>query len=73
MMLAAIDISQRKAAEIQLRERNAELERFDRASIDRELQMIVLKRQVNEMARELGREPPYDLSFADTLPCRSEP
>ncbi len=73
MMLAAIDISQRKAAEIQLRERNAELERFDRASIDRELQMIVLKRQVNEMARELGREPPYDLSFTDTLPRRGEP
>jgi len=68
MMLAATDISQRKAAETRLRERNAELERFDRASIDRELQMIVLKRQVNEMARELGREPPYDLSFADTLP-----
>lgn len=59
------DITERKVAEIALRNRNEELERFDRAAIGRELQMIELKRQVNELARELGRAPPYDLGFAD--------
>lgn len=65
------DISPVKAAQDALRrqseelaQRNTELERFNRATVGRELDMIELKRQVNEMARELGREPPHDLSFA---------
>lgn len=66
------DISARKSAEAKLRQRNSELERFDRASIGRELQMIELKRQVNELARELGRAAPYDLTFAET-PRGNEP
>jgi PAS domain S-box-containing protein len=65
------DISTRKSAEAELKKRNAELERFDRASIGRELQMIELKRQANQMARELGRTPPHDLSFTDA-PTRVE-
>lgn len=72
-MLAAVDISTRKAAEEEVRHRNDELERFNRASIDRELQMILLKRQVNALAAELGRAPPYDLSFADAEPRRGAP
>lgn len=65
------DISRRKADEAvhrcdeeELRRRNEELERFDRAAVGRELQMIELKRQVNRLSRELGRAPPYALSFA---------
>lgn len=64
------DISQTKAVEEELRrktaelaERNAELERFNRATVGRELDMVELKKQVNALARELGREPPYRLDF----------
>lgn len=66
------DISHTKAAEEDLRrkttelaERNAELERFNRATVGRELDMIALKRQVNDLARELGRPAPYHVPFAD--------
>ncbi|MEW5770079.1 MAG: PAS domain S-box protein [Pseudomonadota bacterium] len=57
------DITARKVAEAELKERNAELERFNRATVGRELDMIELKKQVNELARALGREAPYPLDF----------
>lgn len=60
-----VDVSARKAAEAELKRRNEELERFDRAATGRELRMISLKREVNALAQELGRAPPYDLSFAE--------
>jgi two-component system sensor histidine kinase/response regulator len=44
-----------------LRSRNEELERFNRAAVDRELAMIDLKREANRLSRELGREPGYAL------------
>ena len=66
------DITERKQAEEALRKqagelagRNAELERFNRASVGRELDMIELKQQVNGLSRELGREPPYPLAFLE--------
>jgi hypothetical protein len=66
----ALDISSRKRAEADLAEkteemqrRNEELERFNRVTIGRELDMIELKRQVNALSRELGREPPHPLAF----------
>lgn len=49
----------------ELLERNAELERFNRVVVGRELDMIVLKRLVNNLSRELGRAQPFDLEFAD--------
>lgn len=61
-----IDITARKNAEDQLmrqaeelRKRNDELERFNRAMVGREIAMIELKRQVNSLSRELGRPAPY--------------
>jgi PAS domain S-box-containing protein len=59
------DISALKQAEEELKRRNEELERFDRASVGRELEMIRLKRQVNELSVELGRAAPHDLAFVD--------
>ena len=66
------DITERKAIEDAMRlqtaemaERNAELERFNRATVGRELDMIALKQEVNALARELGRKPPYPLAFLD--------
>ncbi len=65
------DVTERKVAEAELRRyveelrtRNEELERFNRATTGREMRMVELKRQVNELAGELGRPEVYRLSFA---------
>jgi len=62
------DITARKAAEEQLRRQNAELDRFNRAAVDREMDLIALKRRVNELSRDLGREPPYPMELIDRAP-----
>ena len=59
------DITERKAAEETMHKRAEELERFHSLSVGRELQMIVLKKQVNAMAAQVGQAPPYDLGFLD--------
>jgi hypothetical protein len=51
------DITERKLAEDVLKKRAAELERFHRLSVGRELQMIELKKQVNELAGQAGQKP----------------
>lgn len=66
MMLAAIDITQRKEEQEQAAQHIDALERFHRAAVGRELDMIALKRQANTLAQELGRAPPYALGFAET-------
>ncbi len=66
--VALTDIGQRKAAEAAQGQQIEELQRFNRAAVDRELAMIELKRQVNALSRELGREPPFALDFADPPP-----
>jgi hypothetical protein len=61
--LAALrDITERKEAEkelqrqaAELRERNGTLVSFNRAAVDRELRMIELKREVNELCGKLGQ------------------
>lgn len=58
------DITARHTAEAELRERNRELERFNRAATERELRMVALKREVNDLALAAGRPAPYDLCFA---------
>jgi len=64
------DITARKRAEEALRlqsseatTRNRELERFNRAMVDRELMMVDLKRRINALSAELGRAPPYSMAF----------
>ncbi len=59
------DITARKASEDELIRNNLELQRFNRATIGRELDMIELKRQVNALAQELGRQAPFSLNFLD--------
>lgn len=58
------DVTARHAAEAELRQRNQELERFNRAATERELRMVALKREVNDLSRAAGRPAPYDLAFA---------
>lgn len=69
----ARDITAIKAAEEELRQRNAELERFNQASVGRELDMIELKRRINALAGELGRPAPFPLSFLNGPPGETEP
>jgi PAS domain S-box-containing protein len=59
------DITERQRVEAELRQRNQELERFNRAATERELRMVALKREVNAWARDAGQAEPYDTSFAD--------
>lgn len=57
------DITERQRAEAELQTRNEELERFNRATVGRELDMIEMKKRINALSLELGREPPYPLAF----------
>ncbi len=66
------DISERKQVVMAmiekseaLRKHSEELDRFNRLAVGRELDLIDLKRQVNALARELGRAEPFNLAFAD--------
>ena len=75
----AEDITEAKATEARLRQqadelaqRNAELERFNRATVGRELDMIALKREVNDLAGRLGLPPRYAVAFANP-PARTSP
>lgn len=65
-------ITERKIAEDammrqneEIRQRNVELERFNYATVGRELDMIALKRQINALSCQLGQAPPYDLTFLE--------
>jgi PAS domain S-box-containing protein len=62
------DITERRMADEVLRKRAAELERFHRLSVGRELQMVELKKQVNELAKAAGQAPPHDLAFLGSQP-----
>lgn len=53
-----IDMSAIKTAERKL-ERFADIERFNRLAQGREQRILELKGEVNTLARELGRSPPY--------------
>ncbi|WP_310600725.1 PAS domain S-box protein [Desulfobulbus sp.] len=59
------DITEHKLLLEELKRRNEELERFNRASVDRELRMIELKRTINQLSSQLGRRSPHDISFVD--------
>jgi PAS domain S-box-containing protein len=67
----SLDVTERKRAEQALTARNEELERFNRAMVGRELDMIELKRQVNALSSALGRAAPYPLEF-DALPAANQ-
>ena len=67
------DITSRHAAEAELRQRNQELERFNRAAVERELRMVALKREVNALALAAGRPASYEISFADAPEVPASP
>lgn len=53
------DITQRKLAERQLLEKVEELQHFRDTVVERELVMIELKKEVNDLLRQLGRSEKY--------------
>lgn len=72
LVISAIrDITERKRNEEELRLRNSELlatndelERFNRAMVDRELRMIELKQEINALLQQTGQPPRYRVDFA---------
>jgi PAS domain S-box-containing protein len=68
--VAVIDITEHKQAQQQIMKQNAELlaaneelNRFASASVGRELRMIELKKEINELYVQSGRSPRYPLVF----------
>ena len=57
------DITERKKAEEEREKYMAELEQFNRLAVNRELRMIELKKEVNQLCERLGEKPRYDISF----------
>jgi PAS domain S-box-containing protein len=78
----AFDITERKRAEEavrqtgeELRASNYELELFNRAAVGRELRMIELKQEINELCRRLGEPPRHatDQLEPDSAPATTSP
>jgi hypothetical protein len=85
LCVAMEDITENKRAEEALRQKmeelrasNNELKRFNRAMIDRELRMIELKQELNELCLQAGLPPRYPMPSAtengktdsNTLPAK---
>jgi hypothetical protein len=49
----------------ELRKSNEDLVRFNRAAVDRELRMIELKKEVNELCRRHGEPQRYDMGYLE--------
>jgi two-component system CheB/CheR fusion protein len=70
IVVAIEDITERTQAQDALRRSHdalrshaEELTRFNRVAVDRELRMIELKKEINELRHRLGDPPPYPLEF----------
>ena len=53
------DISKRDLAEKKLKQKIDELEKFQKVTVNREIAMIELKKEINELCKKYGEEPRY--------------
>lgn len=56
------DITERKLAEEKLKKKNEDLETFNRLAVARELKMVELKKEINQLLQEAGKEPRYKIA-----------
>jgi PAS domain S-box-containing protein len=63
IVLFTEDVTERKRSEDELRLRNEDLEIFSSAAVGRELRMIELKQEINELCADSGKPPRYLLDF----------
>jgi hypothetical protein len=64
------DIDERKHAEAALTRRVDEMTQFNAAAVGRELRMVELKEEVNELARQLNQPAPYEMeSLNEAVPA----
>ncbi|MCK4506879.1 MAG: PAS domain S-box protein [Candidatus Aegiribacteria sp.] len=61
VMMIARNITDRVKREKDLRRKNEELEKFNSIAVSRELKMVELKKEINSLLKELGREPTFSL------------
>jgi hypothetical protein len=55
------DITDRKKAELELQANMENLQRFHRVSVGRELNMIELKKEINDLLSKAGQSPKYKI------------
>jgi PAS domain S-box-containing protein len=65
IVIFAEDITKRWQAEDELRARNEDLTIFNNAAVGRELRMIELKKEINDLCIKVGEQPRYDLHVID--------
>ena len=61
VLIIARDITERKEAEKKLKKTNKELSAFNRLAVGRELRMIELKSEINELLKKLGQKGKYKI------------
>ena len=54
-----IDITERKQAEEEIKKQLAELQRWNNATLGREMRILEIKREVNELLGQAGQPPRY--------------
>ena len=67
------DVTERMQAEAALKAHSEELARFNRCATDRELRMIELKREMNELLRQVGQPPRFPLNFDQAAAAAASP
>ena len=68
----AQDITERKQAEEKLKKSMDEIERFNRLMVGREGRVIEMKKEVNSLLAELGKEPEYKSVLKETEAVSSD-